>query len=190
MTCPGGVSKSYHRFKRAKSACLRLGSGGFALAGGGFELPRSPDACDHGPVDQGGHRGAAKREELRLADGDLLMGLCVLQPSGRRHRRPPEPQMADHRQPRSVVVGHADDGAGRELPPALRVARHHGRERGALHADRLSRKWLIIASLGVWSLVTLMMGRAANFHQLFALRAIMGVSEALYMPAGLALIRS
>ena len=59
---------------------------------------------------------------------------------------------------------------------------------GGAIADRLSRKWLIIASLGVWSSVTLLMGQAANFHQLFALRAVMGVSEALYMPAGLALI--
>lgn len=59
---------------------------------------------------------------------------------------------------------------------------------GGAIADRLSRKWLIVASLAVWSSVTLLMGRAANFHQLFALRGIMGVSEALYMPAGLALI--
>jgi len=59
---------------------------------------------------------------------------------------------------------------------------------GGAIADRLSRKWLIIASLGVWSLVTLLMGQAGTFHQLFALRAIMGVSEALYMPAALALI--
>ena len=59
---------------------------------------------------------------------------------------------------------------------------------GGAIADRLSRKWLIIASLGVWSSVTLLMGQAANFHQLLALRGIMGLSEALYMPAGLALI--
>jgi MFS family permease len=59
---------------------------------------------------------------------------------------------------------------------------------GGAIADRLSRKWLIVASLAVWSSVTLLMGRAANFHQLFALRGIMGVSEALYMPAALALI--
>ena len=59
---------------------------------------------------------------------------------------------------------------------------------GGAIADRLSRKWLIIASLGVWSLVTLLMGQAGTFHQLFALRAIMGVSEAMYMPAALALI--
>ena len=59
---------------------------------------------------------------------------------------------------------------------------------GGAVADRINRKWLIIASLGVWSTVTLLMGQAANFHQLFALRALMGVSEALYMPAALALI--
>jgi MFS family permease len=59
---------------------------------------------------------------------------------------------------------------------------------GGAVADRLNRKWLIIASLGVWSSVTLLMGQAASFQQLFALRAVMGVSEALYMPAALALI--
>lgn len=57
-----------------------------------------------------------------------------------------------------------------------------------LIADRINRKWLIIGSLGVWSSVTLMMGYATTFNQLYVLRAIMGVSEALYIPAGLALI--
>lgn len=55
-------------------------------------------------------------------------------------------------------------------------------------ADRISRKWLIIASLFVWSLVTFLMGYADNFNQLMVLRAFMGVSEALYIPAGLSLI--
>jgi MFS family permease len=59
---------------------------------------------------------------------------------------------------------------------------------GGIIADRVSRKWLIVASLGVWSAVTLLMGRAGNFQELYTLRALMGVSEALYMPAGLALI--
>jgi MFS family permease len=57
-----------------------------------------------------------------------------------------------------------------------------------LIADRINRKWLIIGSLGVWSFVTLTMGYATSFGQLFVLRAIMGISEALYMPAGLSLI--
>ncbi len=57
-----------------------------------------------------------------------------------------------------------------------------------LIADRISRKWLIVGSLAVWSGVTLAMGHATSFDQLYVLRAIMGVSEALYIPAGLALI--
>lgn len=55
-------------------------------------------------------------------------------------------------------------------------------------ADRINRKWLIVGSLFVWSAVTLLMGYATDFHQLYILRAIMGVSEALYIPAGLSLI--
>jgi len=55
-------------------------------------------------------------------------------------------------------------------------------------ADRLNRKWLIVGSLFVWSGVTLLMGYATTFNQLYALRAIMGISEAFYIPAGLALI--
>src|SRR6266498_507926 len=59
---------------------------------------------------------------------------------------------------------------------------------GGLVGDRLNRKWLIVASLAVWSAVTLLMGQAHNFQQLYTLRAVMGVSEAFYIPAGLALI--
>jgi MFS family permease len=55
-------------------------------------------------------------------------------------------------------------------------------------ADRLNRKWLIVGSLFVWSGVTLTMGYATTFNQLYALRAIMGISEAFYIPAGLSLI--
>jgi len=57
-----------------------------------------------------------------------------------------------------------------------------------LIADRLNRKWLIVGSLAVWSGVTLAMGYVDNFNHLYILRAIMGVSEALYIPAGLSLI--
>lgn len=54
--------------------------------------------------------------------------------------------------------------------------------------DRMSRKWVIVIALFVWSFVTFMMGYATTFGQLYALRGIMGVSEALYMPAALSLI--
>ncbi len=59
---------------------------------------------------------------------------------------------------------------------------------GGLIADRINRKWLIVGSLGVWSAVTLLMGRASDFQHLYYLRGIMGISEAFYIPAGLALI--
>ena len=55
-------------------------------------------------------------------------------------------------------------------------------------ADRVNRKWLIVGSLFVWSFVTLMMGFCTDFNQIYYLRALMGVSEALYIPAGLSLI--
>lgn len=55
-------------------------------------------------------------------------------------------------------------------------------------ADRFNRKWLILGSLFVWSAVTFTMGYAETFGQLYWLRALMGFSEALYIPAGLSLI--
>ncbi|MEY3946865.1 MAG: hypothetical protein RJB03_1571 [Bacteroidota bacterium] len=55
-------------------------------------------------------------------------------------------------------------------------------------ADRINRKWLIVGSLFIWSAITFLMGQAQTFDQLYVLRAFMGFSEALYIPAGLALI--
>lgn len=55
-------------------------------------------------------------------------------------------------------------------------------------ADRLNRKWLVVGSLFVWSFVTWMMGYADTFHELYWLRAVMGISEALYIPSALSLI--
>ena len=54
--------------------------------------------------------------------------------------------------------------------------------------DRLNRKWLVVGSLFVWSAVTFLMGYADTFNELYGLRALMGVSEALYIPAALSLI--
>lgn len=55
-------------------------------------------------------------------------------------------------------------------------------------ADRVSRKWLIVGSLFVWSAVTYLMGYADSFQELYWLRAFMGISEALYIPSALSLI--
>ena len=54
--------------------------------------------------------------------------------------------------------------------------------------DRFSRKKVIIASLSIWSLVTLATGSARSFHELVLALGLMGLSEAAYLPAGLALI--
>jgi predicted MFS family arabinose efflux permease/N-acetylneuraminic acid mutarotase len=55
-------------------------------------------------------------------------------------------------------------------------------------ADRYGRKHIIIASLLVWSLVTWLTSKVGNFLELLGTRALMGVSEACYLPAALALI--
>ena len=55
-------------------------------------------------------------------------------------------------------------------------------------ADRLNRKNLIVGSLFVWSTVTLLMGYVDSYVELYVLRALMGFSEALYIPAALSLI--
>jgi len=55
-------------------------------------------------------------------------------------------------------------------------------------ADRFSRSKVIIISLFVWSLVTLMTSYVTTFEGLLLTRALMGISEACYIPAALALI--
>jgi MFS family permease len=55
-------------------------------------------------------------------------------------------------------------------------------------ADRFSRSRIIILSLVAWSLITWLTGHAKTFEQLLLARALMGISEACYIPAALALI--
>lgn len=55
-------------------------------------------------------------------------------------------------------------------------------------ADRFDRGRVIVVSLLVWSLVTGLTAHAKTFEQLFIARALMGISEAAYIPAALALI--
>ncbi|NWF84831.1 MAG: MFS transporter [Bryobacteraceae bacterium] len=59
---------------------------------------------------------------------------------------------------------------------------------GGYLADRFSRRHVIAGSLVAWSAVTWATGQATNYEQLLWTRAVMGVSEALYIPAALALI--
>jgi MFS family permease len=55
-------------------------------------------------------------------------------------------------------------------------------------ADRAGRSRVIIASLFIWSLLMWITGHAKTFDQLILARALMGISEACYIPAALALI--
>lgn len=59
---------------------------------------------------------------------------------------------------------------------------------GGFIADRFNRRWTVIGSLFVWSAVTWLTGHATTYSQLLSFRALMGISEAFYMPAALALI--
>lgn len=59
---------------------------------------------------------------------------------------------------------------------------------GGWLADRFSRSRVVLASLAVWSLVTWATSFAQTYNQLLVTRALMGISEACYIPAALALI--
>jgi predicted MFS family arabinose efflux permease len=55
-------------------------------------------------------------------------------------------------------------------------------------AARLGARRVILLSLGFWSAITLLTGLASTPAQLLAARAIMGLSEAFYLPAALSLV--
>lgn len=57
-------------------------------------------------------------------------------------------------------------------------------------ADRVSKRLLVVGSLILWSLVTVLTGLATHAGMLLGLRAAMGISEAMYMPAAIALTAS
>jgi MFS family permease len=59
---------------------------------------------------------------------------------------------------------------------------------GGYLADRFNRRWMVILSLFIWSLMTWLTGHAHSFTEMAWTRALMGVSEAFYIPAALALI--
>jgi MFS transporter, Spinster family, sphingosine-1-phosphate transporter len=59
---------------------------------------------------------------------------------------------------------------------------------GGYLADRYSRRWVICGSLFVWSAVTWATGQVTSYDGLLVTRSLMGVSEAFYIPAALALV--
>lgn len=59
---------------------------------------------------------------------------------------------------------------------------------GGYFADRFSRRWTICGSLFAWSAITWATGHVTTFQGLLWTRSLMGISEAFYIPAALALI--
>jgi MFS family permease len=59
---------------------------------------------------------------------------------------------------------------------------------GGYIADRFNRRWTVIGSLFVWSAVTWLTGHAHTYVEMKIYRGLMGISEAFYFPAALALI--
>ena len=59
---------------------------------------------------------------------------------------------------------------------------------GGYVADRFSRRWAICSSLLVWSVITWLTGHVTTYEGLLWTRTAMGLSEAFYIPAALALI--
>ena len=59
---------------------------------------------------------------------------------------------------------------------------------GGFTADKFNRRWVVIGSLFVWSAVTWATGHAQTYSQMLTFRGLMGISEAFYIPAALALI--
>jgi MFS family permease len=59
---------------------------------------------------------------------------------------------------------------------------------GGYIADRFSRRFTICGSLFVWSAVTWVTGHVTTYESLLWTRSLMGISEAFYIPAALALI--
>lgn len=55
-------------------------------------------------------------------------------------------------------------------------------------ADKFNKSRIIIISLLVWSLITFLTSYATSFEYLLVTRALMGISEAFYIPTALALI--
>ena len=59
---------------------------------------------------------------------------------------------------------------------------------GGFIADKFNRRWTVIGSVLIWSAVTWATGHAQTYSQMLAFRGLMGISEAFYIPAALALI--
>ena len=86
---------------------------------------------------------------------------------------------------KAIPMSEADFGS---LTMAFLIAYGLFSPIGGFMADRLNRCHVIIGSLLLWSILTWLTGCAKSYWQLVTVRALMGLSEAAYIPAALALI--
>ncbi len=59
---------------------------------------------------------------------------------------------------------------------------------GGFVADRFSRRLVVISSVAVWSAITLVTAHVKAFEPFLILRALLGLSQAFYIPAAVAVI--
>ena len=59
---------------------------------------------------------------------------------------------------------------------------------GGFLADRFSRRLVVIVSIVAWSSVTLVTMQVKTFESFLVLRALLGISQAFYIPAAVALV--
>lgn len=59
---------------------------------------------------------------------------------------------------------------------------------GGFLADRFSRRLVVICSIVLWSSITIITAQVKSFEPFMALRALLGLSQAFYIPAAVALI--
>lgn len=59
---------------------------------------------------------------------------------------------------------------------------------GGYVADRFGRRPILLSSLALWSVAVWLTGHARSFEELLAARVLMGISEACFLPAALALL--
>jgi len=57
-----------------------------------------------------------------------------------------------------------------------------------LVVDRVSRRWLIAAGVGLWSVICVATGMAATFSQLLVYRAAEGLGESFYFPGSMSMV--
>ncbi len=57
-----------------------------------------------------------------------------------------------------------------------------------MSADRVSRRWLLIAGISIWSFATILGGLAPNFGWMFVSRILVGLGEATLAPCAVSII--